>query len=486
VKIEDITAPPPRLSPEMRYASLHRTVESGLATDRTWAELIEVCLELGLKDEAQSSFEELQDPSARRRMLVLLQRNKLLLHVSLSPAETGGGPAETERRPATARETLVDQLLDGFRFLFSDHMPLTAIVATVTFPIVVGLGGFLTSTVQSSFILPLLALIPALSVVGLVGALGRRILVDASRGLDDPPEIPSAADLIRESARFLVDATVLCAIFLGPGAVLTQLVEHTGFGGVAAAFAVGLLLLPMAMAMRQTRDDWSCLRPMTLFRAIVRGGLDYMAVVGVSVALFAPSLLSVWATGGSHLYLVVSVVGPLAVVPTFVVSRLLGQFLFAKRKALTAADATTRTAGQVPAPRKAPAARPQAARPALRSPSHPEARRTPAKAAPAPRTAPAARPAASPRPAGPLGTWAPQQNRPAPAGGARPAPATPAGLPAPRLRARTETVGPPTPARGSRRTIGEEIPDLTRMPGVAVLRGEDRVNAGAAAPIRPR
>src|SRR5690606_33766092 len=168
--------------------------------------------------------------------------------------------------------------------------------------------------------------------------------VEASRGLEDPPEIPSLHDLVPQAGRFLLDATILVTIFLGPAALLAQF-EATGISSVLAALAVGLTLFPMAMALRQTRDDWSCLKAAALFRAVARGGLEYMALVATGAALFAPSIVALWMTGGSHLYLVLSVIGPLAVTPTLVMSRLLGCFLFAKRR-----EIITATSSEVPEP----------------------------------------------------------------------------------------------------------------------------------------
>ena len=77
MKFEDITAPQPRLSPEMRYASLHRTIENGLATDRTWAELIEVCLHVGRLDEACSALQHIREIGLHRRMLARLHSKPL-------------------------------------------------------------------------------------------------------------------------------------------------------------------------------------------------------------------------------------------------------------------------------------------------------------------------------------------------------------------------------------------------------------------------
>ncbi|MGA0869510.1 MAG: hypothetical protein ACO3UM_11310, partial [Planctomycetota bacterium] len=91
-----------------------------------------------------------------------------------------------------------------------------------------------------------------------------------------------------------------------------------------ASIAVGAALLPLAFGLRQTRDDWSCLRPDTLLLATIRGGSRHMGTVLALTALVAPAIIALWATVGAPLYLSLAVTGPLAVAPAFLAARLLG------------------------------------------------------------------------------------------------------------------------------------------------------------------
>lgn len=502
----------------MRYASLHRSIESGIANDRTWSEMVQVCVELQRTDEALRAFDRIENRALRQRMQDVLRRKGVATHTD---------EEKDERRPARAPEvcdadTLIEQITDGFRFLFVDHMPLTVIVATVTFPLVVGLGGFLTAG-SHFFLFPAIALIPALSVIGLVGALGRRILLDASRGLDDPPSIPAARELAREAGRFLLDGAALSGVFLGP-AILMMLLPFVTTGAIMLAFVVGATLLPMAFALRQVRDDWKALNPGVLFPAVVRGGRLYLLIVAVALGLFAPAIVSGLLTSGSHLYMTLSVIGPLAVAPLLIVSRLLGQMLFARRFDL--APATPAGSATAPARAASPAVgaatgRAKARNHPLRSASHPEAAHRPANApATGPTSKQATKPAGQPRakPADPSQRPQAQPSArkpqtpaagPAPAAGqargsrffgkaSRPQPApaperqpsgpvakaprtTPAARPgAPRRTAQQ----PAAPAARGKAIVGEAIPDLTRLPGVSVVTGDERRAAGAAAGTR--
>jgi hypothetical protein len=532
VKLEQIAAPPPQLSPEMRYASLHRTVENGLATDRTWTELIQVCVELRKHDEALEAFDRLASATHRTRAHGLLRRHGLVT----------AGPDEEDQKRLRVTEVdlnpgIREQVLDAFRFLFEDHMPLTVVVATLTFPLVVGLGGVLTSGSQF-FLLPLIALIPAVSVLGLVGALGRRILLEASQGLDDAPTLPSVPELAREAAHFLLDGLALCTIFLGPGLALT-LLDGTGSSAAIVALCVGGLILPMAMAIRQTTGRWRTLAPTRLFPAVIRCSPRYLAIAAVTVLLFAPAALSFYLTMGSQLYLVVSVIGPLSVAPLFVASRLMGQVLHNERDTLRELfdvpenRCATRIAAEsppAPTPARAPTTTARQRGP-LGAPSHPEAGT--AKQRPAPQRAqPPARQPASPAPAPPAAREAAAPPSPAPTPRARQAQA-PAG--APPLRRPTPSLAAPAPglrgpvadpqhggadpgygappARPSRWSarattqpassqaapapaasksarqrkngvVGDAIPDLTKLPGVSVVRGEQREKAGASSTSR--
>lgn len=466
MKIEDIAAPPPRLAPQMRYASLHRTIESGLATDRTWVELIEACLELGRHGEAEQGFWQVRDASARRRILTPLQKHGLLLDVSL------GATADLEKpgRPVPdpqAEESFGERVADAARFLFVDHMPLTTVVATVTFPVVVGLGGLLQETAEGGPMLLLLAAIPALSVVGLVAALCRRILVDASRGLDDPPEIPGIGDLFRDATRVGVDLTILVAALVGPSATALALglVPDGAAAAVVASIAVGAALLPLAFGLRQTRDDWSCLRPDTLLLATIRGGSRHMGTVLALTALVAPAIIALWATVGAPLYLSLAVTGPLAVAPAFLAARLLGQLLYDRRNGLP--GAAVPIARSAPRNRRAPA---KTRRPAVRPSPRPERRHPEAEAA-------------RPVSAGPGGS------------GLLRADPVPSEHDVPRrARSQSETSAPTATATNrhqephlvatSRDIVGEAPLDLTTMPGFSVVTGDARIAAGAASTRR--
>jgi hypothetical protein len=464
MKIEDIAAPPPRLAPQMRYASLHRTIESGLATDRTWVELIEACLDLGRTGDAEQGVWQIKDASARRRILTPLQSHGLLLDVSLGATadlEKPGRPAPDPRQEEGFRE----RLADAGRFLFVDHMPLTTVVATVTFPVVVGLGGLLQGTVQGGPMLLLLAAIPALSVVGLVAALCRRILVDASRGLDDPPEIPGVTELLMDAARIGADAAILVAALVGPSlaALSLDLVPVDGMAAAIASVAFGAFLLPIAFGLRQTRDDWSCLRPITLLLAATRGGgWRHLGTVLAIAVLAAPAGLALWATLGAPLYLTLSVTGPLAVAPAFLAARLLGQLLYDRRNALPGAavpiaTAATRRRRAQTKPRKA------VVRPS------PKAERRHPEAEPQ-------RPAS----AGPQGGGLLRVDPVPPEHGQRCA------RPKAQVTARSETLAPqePHPVATSRDIVGEAPLDLTALPGFSVLKGDARIAAGAASTRR--
>ena len=77
MQIENI-ASPPKQTPQMRYACLHRAIERGLASDDTWVELTRVCVQLGLKDEAMRAFEQVEGTSARYTLENFLARQGLV------------------------------------------------------------------------------------------------------------------------------------------------------------------------------------------------------------------------------------------------------------------------------------------------------------------------------------------------------------------------------------------------------------------------
>ncbi len=331
MNIDPIAAPQSQ-SPELRYASLHRSVENGLATERTWAELLDVCLVLGRNEEALRAFDYLRDPSLKRRKAHRLQAAGIRCEALREPPKPRPRASQVHRPQPRAqggaaplRAEAAEIFGDSLRYLFLDHLPVTLIVATVTFPLLIGLGGFLSSTAGPSayFALSFLALVPALSALGMVGALVRRVLLESARGLDDPPAIPTFPELCREALRFGGHVAVLGVALLGPG-ILGFFIQPLGLVLPLAATALGLTALPMALLLRELSGNWQSLHPQHVARAIRRGGLRYFKLCGFSALLLAPAAGALALTIGSEPYMAISVVGPLLVTPLFVIARMFG------------------------------------------------------------------------------------------------------------------------------------------------------------------
>jgi hypothetical protein len=463
--LEKLATPVSSDTPHRRYAALHRAMESGMASNATWRELAEVCLQLGHHDEALTAYGKLADPGLRREVERLLQRRRLL----------PPGPSSEQDNEEALPRTLKDDIADSARILFEDHMPLTTVVTTLTFPVVVGLGGFLTSA-TNSFLFPAIAALPALCVAGVVGGLSRRIMIDAARGLQDPPRIPQLHELRHQSMRFLLDALVLTLVLLGP-AILLAFFNGTLISTFVAA-ALGAFLLPGALAIRQLTNDWRALSPNYLFAAITRMRGDYMATASICGLVALPAALATIFTAGSHVYLQASVVGPLAVAPLFFASRLLGLLVHANRHALKDILAPRTSVQQVVSRQPAHAAAPpvpappapkrhaaEPARPVLRTTSA-----TPPKvAAVEKRPAPAVGPlpfSAAPK----AGSLHPETKRAAPA----PAPRTKEAQPAPAAARKNHA---PAPARPN---LGKAAP-APRAPAPASPIREPHPLSGVAA-----
>lgn len=460
MKLENHTATTGHQSPESRYASLHRAVEAGLAKDQTWGELVSVCIRLDKPTEALEALHRIDDQSLRARAGGLLMRHGLMAkhHAdSHRPAQAQGNASP---------ETFKEEIADSFRFLFLDHMPLTVMVMTMIFPVVIGIGGLLTQG-SNSLILPLIALIPAISTIGLVGALARQILLDASQGISDPPGLPATKPLAKDAGRFLLDGLVLSLVLLAPGVLLWQFTSLAILTKISF-LAFGVLFLPMAMAMRQVCEDWRALNPKFLIPCVSKAGLPYFATVGFAAVILSPAVISLVLTTGAEAYLRISVLGPLSVVPLFVIARLMGRVLDIRRRDLgellempairvtkqmeTVAELRARRGAQRPAAQQRPQAqaqaRPQAQasqrkRAPLNSKPHPEAQQAsagwrprPVKAAPAQQTV---------RKATDLKLKVPQG-----------------------VDEHYQT------------TIGEEFPDLTKLPGACIYKGKARDEAGAS------
>ncbi len=336
MQIQNTAKPQQSQTPQLRYASLHRTIDRGMGSDDVWSELSRACVALGFNDEAVKAYREVETPHMCRSLGVLLARHGLISG-SEPPARSSG----SSHAPSSSRYAAVEDhpepgfrqlVTDPFQFLFLDHMPLTVIVATLIFPLVVGLGGFLTA--DSHLVLfSSVALLPGLFVLGIVGALGRRIMVEAGRGLYEPPPVPDFRTLCREAPRFLLDMLVLCLVFLGPG-TLTLLLQPDNLRMGLGSLALGMFVMPMGLMLSELSDDRRAFSSLVLLRAIGRGGLQYAKTSLVICLLILPAVLSALATMGSHFYLQISIIGPLIVVPLLVSCRLLGKFFHDQRSEL--------------------------------------------------------------------------------------------------------------------------------------------------------
>ncbi|MBK8101530.1 MAG: hypothetical protein IPK26_30995 [Planctomycetes bacterium] len=67
-------ATPHGQTPQLRYASLHRAVERGLASDDVYKELVDICLRLGHVEEAISVWRRMPHGALRQVLQSQLQR----------------------------------------------------------------------------------------------------------------------------------------------------------------------------------------------------------------------------------------------------------------------------------------------------------------------------------------------------------------------------------------------------------------------------
>ena len=195
-------------------------------------------------------------PTARCKATLFIgvgRGTSLVRHRLISPPVAQEKREEREVRDEDLGAPLLDELIESCSFLLSDHMPLTIIVSTVTFPIVIGLGGMLTAGTDWTLFVALTVL-PSLCVLGLIGGVGRKILLEACDGMQDPPALPSPFALIKDGATFLRDAAVLAAVFFGPCLIAT-FVPGVGWPFKGLLALAGVAVLPIAMAMRQTAPD---------------------------------------------------------------------------------------------------------------------------------------------------------------------------------------------------------------------------------------
>lgn len=462
-------ATPPRESPPQRYATLHRAIERGLAGDEVWGELADVCLELGRDEEAARCAREVRSDARRLALESRLARRAAAAappavgavpapvaaaappaadHAA-APAASDAGPVatsaepEAERRDPSAFGGLGEHLADAVQFLLWQRMPWLVLPITLAFPLVVGLGGVLTAG-HAPLLLSALAAVPGLCVLAVTAAMARRILVSSATGHDDVPRLGELGALIGDALRSLCDALLVAALLLAPPLVGFWL--GSPLAATLPGLVVGAFFAPLAFGLRQCRGDLAALSPVTLLRGFARTGSSYLGVASACLLAFAPAAATASAISARPVWVQLSVVGPLTVLPLFVVSRLLGTWLDAMRLELGAVLLGRRKPAEA-TPASAPVSGPIESARTPRFPRRPEA------------LAHFAAPIAK----------SDEQRRKA----RRPKAPPP----------------PPAPAPAARRIEGKEpqrpgladAPDLSRMPGALVVSGKDRVRQGAAA-----
>lgn len=466
-------------SPQQRYATLHRAIEQGLESDDVWSELASVSAQLGHPGEAARCASNIVDPTRRSRAERSLQGpsgrstaagNKPEAakpvgrrHPAAAPAASSAGPTKAKAKAKAAVEEdgpprVIDHLVDAGQYLLYQHMPWLVLTTMLAFPVVVGLGGFLTAG-GSPLLLAAIAALPGLSVMIVVAAMGHEILRSSSDGVGDVPNLPEFPQMIRNSRNFLLDALLVLTVFFATPVLLGLAGAPTT--AILPAMALGVFFAPLTFALRQIRRDMRMFSPAFLMRAARRCGHGYgLIAVAIAVA-FTPAALVTSAVISYPVWVQIAVVGPLCVLPTFATTRLLGTWLDSHRESLGYLMVAPKkdTLTTVCADKVSSAKQPTQPRNLRR----PNARKQ--FEAPKLTTArPSGRPATPVRPAS---AFAEKRGpRPAPRAieGRRPAAKTPA---------------PPAPRMTQAHSL-QDVPDLGGMPGAVVVSGSDRHRQGAA------
>jgi hypothetical protein len=352
VQLENIATPQEDTTPQLRYASLHRAVERGMASDEVFRELAEICLQLGHFDEALRVYEGMQPGSSKDHVASRLVRRGLI-------ARPGGRPANRPPKPGRAPHHVVDDdfdlggpsiaehVVDSVQFLCQAHMPAVALLTMLAFPIIVGLGGFLTAG-GSLWLFAGLATLPGLCVLGVVGAMGRQIFLQSAEGDEEIPAIPAPSVMLQAAKRHLGDVLIVLGVLIAPS--LTLLWFEAPLVSSLPGLAIGMYLTPIALILRQVRGDIGSLSPVALIRGIgcCRG---YSKVTAAFWLAFAPAAGAFWFSLGHAIWLQIAIVGPLAVLPTFATARLLGTFTESHRSRLGLLLYPQSTTTRSPSPR---------------------------------------------------------------------------------------------------------------------------------------
>ncbi len=471
MELDNIATPQEETTPELRYASLHRAVERGMASQDVFRELAEICLQLGHLDEAVRVYEGMEPGSLRDHVASRLKRRGLIAH---SPA-TSPAPRSATARGPEAGPQVGEHVLDAVQYMAQGSMPAVALSTMLAFPLVVSAGGMVTG--GSPWLFAALAAPLTLGVLGFVGAVSRQVYLRSAEGEAEAPALPAAPELLALGKRHLGDHLAVFGAYVAP-AVIALLLGVPAMS-MLPALLLGMFLAPMALVLRQHRGDFASLSPVTIVRGIScsRG---YARLAGMLWLAFAPAAIAFWATLGHAPWIQLSVVGPLAVLPAFGAARVLGTFVDAHRERLgkllelgtTPARAQSGASSVATTPqRQMRGVRPVGAQP---QPAQPQAAQ--------PRTA---RPATAAQPAPRSAVPSARIEGRAPKAAARPQPAAQT----PRATSQQQPGKPQKPAQqqpaaqraASNAQKGFEGPDLSGIPGATVISGRDRERMGAAA-----
>ncbi|MCA8949966.1 MAG: hypothetical protein KDE27_10720, partial [Planctomycetes bacterium] len=168
-----------------------------MVSDAIWKELCEVSLSLGHIDEARRCATQVRNDAIRMVLESRLARRTAGRRGNFdehghfrpagAPAASDAGPSNAELPPQSNR--ILDEaeeetgfgghLVDAAHFLMHQHMPWLCLLTMLAFPVVIGLGGFLTAG-TSTIALAAISALPGLCVCAIIFAMGRRILLESS------------------------------------------------------------------------------------------------------------------------------------------------------------------------------------------------------------------------------------------------------------------------------------------------------------------
>lgn len=467
-------------SPQQRYATLHRAIEQGLDSDDVWLELASVSAQLGHSGEAARCAARISNAGRRAKAeRTLLKSGKsgssgrstaaddkpeAVKQVgrrdpAAAPAASNAGSTKGQANAAAdGPPRVVDHLVDAGQYLMHQHMPWLVLTTMLAFPLVIGLGGFLTAG-GSPLLLAAIAALPGLSVLVVVAAMGHAILRHSSDGEGDVPNMPEFPKLIRSSRDFLLDALLVFVVFFAGPIALSLAGAPTSV--VLPGLALGVFVAPLTFAMRQIRRDMRAFSPVFLMRAVRRCGHGYVLIAGAIALAFTPAVMVATAVISYPIWVQIAVVGPLCVLPTFATTRLLGTWLDSHRKSLGYLMVGPKDTLQNPAIAAAVGSPKKPTQPRnLRRPSAREQFQAPNVT----NAKPSGRPARAVRPASAFA------EKPS----ARPAPRAIEGR-----RPAVKSSNPPA-RKPTQDTAMKDVPDLHGMPGAVVVSGTDRERRGAA------